>query len=119
MIKTLIAIEFYKTHFKKPLLIQKFKQKKLKIPEKNYNDNEFANHQTTRISFKNNDSDSQNVFEIIKMSDNDENKNASNNIHIKKKTDLLISIKNDLKVSKKMIRKSQKKMICKQKNCQI
>ena len=101
VIKTLIMIEFYETHFKKFLLIQKFKQKKLEIFEKNYSDNDFTNHQTTKNLFENNDSDSQNIFEVIKMFNNDENENASNSIRIeKKKADLLISVKSDLKVSK-------------------
>ena len=102
MIKISIMTEFYETHFEKLLLIQKFKQKKFEIFEKNYNNNDSANHQTTKDSFENNDSDPQNVFEMIEMPDNDENKNASNSIHIeRRKIDLLISIKSDLKVSKK------------------
>ena len=99
MIKTSIVIEFYETHFKKPLLIQKFKQKEFEIFEKNYSDDDFANHQTTRNLFENNDSDPQNVFEIIKMSDNDESENASNSIRIeRRKADLPTSMKGDLEI---------------------
>ena len=95
-------IKFYKTHFKKSLLIQKFKQKKFEIFEKNYSDNDFTNYQTTGDLFKNNDSDPQNVSEVIEVSDSDENENASNSIRIEeKKADLLISIKGDLEASKR------------------
>ena len=85
MIKTLIMIEFYKTHFKRFLLIQKPKQKKFKIFEKNYSDDDFANHQATENLFKNSDSDPQNVFEMIEVSNSDENENASDSICIEKK----------------------------------
>ena len=44
VIKTSIIIEFYKTHFKEFLLIQKFKQKEFKIFEKNYSDDDSTNH---------------------------------------------------------------------------
>ena len=102
MIKTLITIEFYKTHFEKSLLIQKSKQKKLKILKKNYSDDDSANHQTTGNSFENNDSNPQNISEIKEMPNNDESENTSNSIHIeKKKADLPISIKNNLKILKK------------------
>ena len=95
-------IEFYETHFKKFLLIQESKQEKFKILEKNYNNDDFANHQTTEDSFENNDSDPQNISEVIEMPNNDENKNASNNIRIeKKKADLLISMKSDLKAPRR------------------
>ena len=103
VIKTSTAVEFYKTHFNESLLIQKFEQKEFEIFEKkDYNNNNmFANSKSTDNSFENNDSDSQNISEIIKMSDNNENKNASNSIYIeKKKTDLLISMKSDLEVPK-------------------
>ena len=103
VIKTSITIEFYKTNFNESLFIQKFKQKKFEILKKNYSDDDIsANPIFANNSFKNNDSDSQNVSETIKMPNSDENKNASDSIRIeKKKTDLPISMKSDLKVSKK------------------
>ena len=98
MIKTLITIEFYEIYFEKPLLIQKFKQKKLEIFEKNYSDDDPANHQTTRNPFENSDSDPQDVSEIIEVPDSDENENASDSIRIEgRKADLPISMKDDLK----------------------
>ena len=103
VIKTSITIEFYKTNFNESLFIQKFKQKKFEILKKNYSDDDIsANPISANNSFKNNDSDSQNVSETIKMPNSDENKNASDSIRIeKKKADLPISMKGDLKVSKK------------------
>ena len=87
VIKTSIAIEFYKTHFNESLLVQKFKQKEFEIFEKNYNDDDIsANPISANNSFKNNNSNSQNVSETIKMPNSDENENASNSIHIKKKS---------------------------------
>ena len=90
-------IEFYKTHFEKFLLIQKFEQKKFKTSEKNYSDNDSANHQTTENSFKNSDSDPQSVPEVIKMPDNDENENASDSTRIEERgADLPTSVGGDL-----------------------
>ena len=90
MIKTSITIKFYLTHFNKSLFVQKSEQEKLEIFEKNYSDDDTsANSISADNSFKNIDSDSQNVFETMKIPDNDENKNASNSIHIEKKNRLI------------------------------
>ena len=94
-------IEFYETHSEKLLLIQKSEQKKLKILEKNYSDNDSVNHQTTGDSFENNDSDPQDVFEMIEMPDNGEGENASDSICIEEEeADLPISMRGDLEAPK-------------------
>ena len=99
VIKTSITIEFYKTNFKKPLLIQKSKQKKLKTSEKNYSDDDPANHQATGNPFENSDSDPQGVSEMIEMPDNGGSENASDSIRIEEGgADLSTSVKDDLQI---------------------
>ena len=102
VIKTSIAVEFYKTHFNESLFIQKSEQKELEVFEKNYSDDDtFVNPIFADNLFKNSDFNSQNVPETIKVSNSDENENASNSICIeRRKTDLSISMKDDLKVPK-------------------
>ena len=99
VIKTSIAVEFYKTHFNESLLVQKSEQEEFEIfKKKNYSDNDMsANPKSTNNPFENNDSGPQNVPEIIEMPDSDENKNAPNSIRIEgERADLPISMKGDL-----------------------